>query len=473
MLIKSPYKNKQVAIVGLSTEGIDSVKFFVKEGAMVTCCDRRNKEQLGETYEMLDKQKVKFSLGPNYLDNLEKYDLIVRTPGAALFLPQLEEALKRKQIITSQIKLFFEECPCPVIGVTGTKGKGTTVSLIGEILKNSGFVTHVGGNIGKPLLSSVRNIYKNHIVVLELSSFQLEDLDKSPHISVILNITQEHLNNMDPMATNYHKTRDDYVKAKENLIKHQKPADFCVINADFDTSKSFSKLTKAKTYWFSKQQQVQGVYVKSGEIILNLNHIKEKIASVDRLLLRGRHNWENISAAILAAYLAGAKIKAIKSTVVSFKGLEHRLELVGEINQVKFYNDSFSTIPETTIAAIKAFSENIILIAGGSDKGSNYTQLGQDLINSRIKTLILIGLMASKIEDAILQASRKLNQPVSFKIVRNLTNMQSIIDTAFNEAKQGDIVLLSPACASFDMFKNYKDRGNQFKYYVKELAEKK
>jgi len=473
MLIKSPYKNKQVAIVGLSTEGIDSVKFFVKEGAMVTCCDRRNKEQLGETYEMLDKQKVKFSLGPNYLDNLEKYDLIVRTPGAALFLPQLEEALKRKQIITSQIKLFFEECPCPVIGVTGTKGKGTTVSLIGEILKNSGFVTHVGGNIGKPLLSSVRNIYKNHIVVLELSSFQLEDLDKSPHISVILNITQEHLNNMDPMATNYHKTRDDYVKAKENLIKHQKPADFCVINADFDTSKSFSKLTKAKTYWFSKQQQVQGVYVKSGEIILNLNHIKEKIASVDRLLLRGRHNWENISAAILAAYLAGAKIKAIKSTVVSFKGLEHRLELVGEINQVKFYNDSFSTIPETTIAAIKAFSENIILIAGGSDKGSNYTQLGQDLINSRIKTLILIGLMASKIEDAILQASRKLNQPVSFKIVRNLTNMQSIIDTAFNETKQGDIVLLSPACASFDMFKNYKDRGNQFKYYVKELAEKK
>ena len=473
MLIKSPYKNKQVAIVGLSTEGIDSVKFFVKEGAMVTCCDRRNKEQLGETYEMLDKQKVKFSLGPNYLDNLEKYDLIVRTPGAALFLPQLEEALKRKQIITSQIKLFFEECPCPVIGVTGTKGKGTTVSLICEILKNSGFVTHVGGNIGKPLLSSVRNIYKNHIVVLELSSFQLEDLDKSPHISVILNITQEHLNNMDPMATNYHKTRDDYVKAKENLIKHQKPADFCVINADFDTSKSFSKLTKAKTYWFSKQQQVQGVYVKSGEIILNLNHIKEKIASVDRLLLRGRHNWENISAAILAAYLAGAKIKAIKSTVVSFKGLEHRLELVGEINQVKFYNDSFSTIPETTIAAIKAFSENIILIAGGSDKGSNYTQLGQDLINSRIKTLILIGLMASKIEDAILQASRKLNQPVSFKIVRNLTNMQSIIDTAFNEAKQGDIVLLSPACASFDMFKNYKDRGNQFKYYVKELAEKK
>ncbi len=473
MLIKSPYKNKQVAIVGLSTEGIDSVKFFVKEGAMVTCCDRRNKEQLGETYEMLDKQKVKFSLGPNYLDNLEKYDLIVRTPGAALFLPQLEEALKRKQIITSQIKLFFEECPCPVIGVTGTKGKGTTVSLIGEILKNSGFVTHVGGNIGKPLLSSVRNIYKNHIVVLELSSFQLEDLDKSPHISVILNITQEHLNNMDPMATNYHKTRDDYVKAKENLIKHQKPADFCVINADFDTSKSFSKLTKAKTYWFSKQQQVQGVYVKSGEIILNLNHIKEKIASVDRLLLRGRHNWENISAAILAAYLAGAKIKAIKSTVVSFKGLEHRLELVGEINQVKFYNDSFSTIPETTIAAIKAFSENIILIAGGSDKGSNYTQLGQDLINSRVKTLILIGLMASKIEDAILQASRKLNQPVSFKIVRNLTNMQSIIDTAFNETKQGDIVLLSPACASFDMFKNYKDRGNQFKYYVKELAEKK
>jgi len=473
MLIKSPYKNKQVAIVGLSTEGIDSVKFFVKEGAMVTCCDRRNKEQLGETYEMLDKQKVKFSLGPNYLDNLEKYDLIVRTPGAALFLPQLEEALKRKQIITSQIKLFFEECPCPVIGVTGTKGKGTTVSLIGEILKNSGFVTHVGGNIGKPLLSSVRNIYKNHIVVLELSSFQLEDLDKSPHISVILNITQEHLNNMDPMATNYHKTRDDYVKAKENLIKHQKPADFCVINADFDTSKSFSKLTKAKTYWFSKQQQVQGVYVKSGEIILNLNHIKEKIASVDRLLLRGRHNWENISAAILAAYLAGAKIKAIKSTVVSFKGLEHRLELVGEINQVKFYNDSFSTIPETTIAAIKAFSENIILIAGGSDKGSNYTQLGQDIINSRVKTLILIGLMASKIEDAILQASRKLNQPVSFKIVRNLTNMQSIIDTAFNETKQGDIVLLSPACASFDMFKNYKDRGNQFKYYVKELAEKK
>jgi len=456
-------KNKKIAVLGLGIEGEDVCRYLMSQGANdITVFDQKTAEELGEVYKNFQfscpsgrRAIFNFQLGPDYLKNgLRGFDVIFRSPAFKLSLPEIVEAKNSGAIISSATKLFFDLCPAKIIGVTGTKGKGTTSTLIYEILKKAGKKVFLAGNIGEPMLALLPKLDKKSWVVLELSSFQLQDLEKSPHIAVVLFITSEHLD--------YHSSTEEYIQAKANLVRWQKEDDFAVLNADNQTSSSFALLTLAKVYYFSREKKVNGGFVKDGQIYL----LDKLVGPTSKLQILGVHNWENICAASTAAFLAGADLNSIKKVVFSFKGLEHRLEFVRELGGVKFYNDSFSTTPETTIAAIRAFSQPIILIAGGSEKGSDYNQLGKEISQSRVKTLILIGKTAPKI--------KKVVQKSGFrgKIVYKPGEMKEIVKKAFTEAEKGDVVLLSPACASFDMFENYKDRGWQFKKYVWEISEK-
>lgn len=449
------YKDKKVGVLGLGEENLALVDFLIKEGAKVVICDQKQKEELGDYYNQVKDLPVQFRLGPHYLDYLEDFQTIFRTPG----LPYLNKKIQKAKLagveISSQIKLFFDRCLSPIVGITGTKGKGTTASLIGEILKEDDKSFYLGGNIGTPPIEFLDKLTKKDIVVLELSSFQLQDLRKSPHIAVILDINIDHLD--------YHKNEREYVQAKQNIVRHQKKNDFAVINADYLTSFEFAALTDGEVYYFSRRKSIdQGAYVAKKEIILRNNFGQDyPIINLDKIQLRGYHNLENIAAAAVGSFLCGVKIISISKAISKFKGLEHRLEFVKEINGVKYYNDSFSTTPETTIAAINSFSEPIILLLGGSEKNANYRKLGQTISNSSVKTIIAIGLTAAR----IIKEVKKLK----IDIIEEIKTMAEAIKITRELARPGDVVLLSPASASFDRYRNYKERGNIFKQIVSEI----
>lgn len=451
------FRDRKVGVLGLGNENIALVKFLVDRDAKVVICDQKEKGELGECYEKVKDLSVQFRLGPHYLDHLEDFTLVFRTPGLPYFNSKIQAARKADVEISSQTKLFFKLCPCPIIGITGTKGKGTTASLIYEILtrksesrnskskKKYGKI-YLGGNIGNPPISFLEQLTKDDIVILELSSFQLQDLDKSPHIAVVLDIKIDHLD--------IHKNEKEYVEAKRNIVRHQTRKDFAVINADYLTSADFAASSLAKVYWFSRRKSVDsGCFVLYGDIVLRTDDGEFPIVKTADIELRGEHNLENITAAITAAFLAGAKIDSIRSAIKEFKGLEHRLEFVREIGGVKFYNDSFSTTPDTTIAAIKSFDEPIILLLGGSEKKADYQHLTKTIAHKNIKLVIPIGKTAKRIIPGI----------------GEIKSMAEAVKIASNKAKSGDVILLSPASASFDCFLNYKERGNIFKQEVSKL----
>lgn len=399
---------KKVAILGYGIEGQDAEKYFKSLGERVTILDQK-----------FDK---------DYLKGLDKYDLVVRSPGVYPYKPELDNVK-----ITTPIQIFFNNCPAKIIGVTGTKGKGTTSTLIYEILKKAGKDVYLVGNIGKPYLEILPKLTKDSFVVMELSSFQLIDITKSPHIAVILNITLDHMD--------WHKSKEEYVSAKENIVKYQTQSDYAVINSEYDIPKSFIELTKANVVLFNK------------------NKLEEKYK--DRLLIKGVHNLENIAAAVSVAKILKISDEIIIKVIRNFKGLEHRLELVKEVGGITFYNDSFATGPQPTIAAIKSFLEPTTLILGGSDKGLDYEDLRNEIEKrDNVKNLILIG-----------QIGEKIGGGIKNKNIINLgkTTMETIVKKAFEITPKGGVVILSPAAASFDMFANYKDRGNQFKKAVLKL----
>ncbi len=449
--------------MGLSLEGIDAVKFLVAEGAEVVCCDRRTAAQLGENYQMLKAYPVKFHLGRTYLSGLENFAQVVRSPGVSPRLPELVAYQKKQRPLTSVTKLFFTHCLAPIIGVTGTKGKGTTSTLIANILETAGQRVFLGGNVGRPLLSEVRKIKKTDRVILELSSFQLEDMSVSPQIAVVLRITQDHLANHDKLASNYHETRETYVSAKQAIVAFQKPTDWAVLNKDCQVNRKYSQLTKARKLWFSRDTQKADAFVSGHEVFMRRSGQAIRVCAAQDIKLRGDHNLENIAAAALTANICGASLEVIQKVAHEFPGLVHRLEQVGVVGGVEYYNDSFSTVPETTIAAIASFSQPIILIAGGSEKGSDFRQMGEKIAQSTVKVLLAIGDMTDRIVAATQAAGFK------GKIITGLKTMPEIVATASANAKSADIVLLSPAAASFDMFKNYKERGTQFKNEVAKL----
>lgn len=430
----SSLKNKKIAVIGEGLEGLSSAKYLRGKGASVTILDQK--------------------LDNDYLNDLNKYDLIIRSPGVK---PELLSSVSAEKI-TSQIKLFFDLCPCRIIGVTGTKGKGTTASLIYEMLKRQGRNVYLGGNIGVPPFDFLDKLDKNSIVVLELSSFQLIDLTKSPQIAVMLMVTSEHLD--------YHGDTKEYVDAKRNILRHQGENDIAILNRDYPATNESDIHTNGKVYTVSRERESfeEGCFVRSGMIVLRINGQDREIIATGEILLPGRHNLENVCAASLASYLAGVSVSNITHVLKNFKGLEHRLELVATVNDVSYYDDSFSTTPETAIAAIQSFKQPEILILGGSSKNSDFSELGRTISEAEnIKAIIGIGAEWPKIKSHIVD-------PISrFSVIDGAKNMQTIVAAAAKVAASGDVVLLTPACASFDMFKNYKDRGERFKQAVMAL----
>jgi len=430
--------NKKIAVLGLGMEGKDLVKFFLKKGAKLTVFDQKEEKELD--LEGIDRERIELITGKNYLSaGLSRFDVVFRSPGVYRYLPELVKAEKEGVKISSASKLFFNLCPARIIGVTGTKGKGTTATLIYRILKSAGKDVYLAGNIGKPYLELLPRLKKSSWVVLELSSFQLIDIDKSPQIAVVLNITVDHLD--------WHKDRKEYVEAKKNIVKYQKKDDFAVIDKDHATPRQFGESTKARIVFFSKRT-LENKFKKG-------------------LLLRGEHNLENAAAAVSVARILDIPDKVILAALSKFKGLEHRLELVGKVKGVSFYNDSFATSPQPTVAAINSFEEPTTLILGGSDKGLDYLGLGKTITErDNLKCVILIGEVASKIKRALAKAG------FQGKILGlGKSKMGIIVKKAFDQTPKDGVVLLSPAAASFDMFKNYKDRGEQFKKAVRLLKQ--
>lgn len=465
------YNNKKVAILGLGVEGLTSAQFLQKKGAVIYILDRGQKDEIDQEFVTQAEQlKAEFRLGKEYLNNLADYDIIVRSPGFKRLAPELVEAEKAGVVITSQIKLFFAHCPCPIIGVTGTKGKGTTSTLIYKMLKEAGEDAYLGGNIGVPPLTFIEKLQTSSKVVLELSSFQLQDLDQSPHIAVMLMITSEHLD--------HHATVEEYIDAKRNMVRFQKPEDFTIVNRDYPASNESDVLSYGQVYYVSRERETEnGCFAIGDKVIVRKNGNDDEIIRTSEIALPGRHNLENVCAAVMAARLAGVSAKHIIEVLKTFTGLEHRLELVREVDGVKYYDDSFSTTPETAIAAIEAFKEPKILILGGSPKESDFSDLGRVIRESdSIKAIIGIGDEWLRIKEALgtgnweshfAKASRDKQGTV---VIEDAENMKQVVLAATKVAKKGDVVLLSPGCASFGMFKNYKERGNQFKEAVLQLA---
>lgn len=452
------WKNKKVAILGFGVEGVSVMHFLQKKGANIYILDKKQKDKFDHKFvSIAETMGAHFILGKDYLKNLSDFDIIVRSPGVRRLLPELVEVENKGAIITSQTKLFFDLCPCPIIGVTGTKGKGTTASLIYEMLKEAGKDVYLGGNIGLPPLAFLEKLQPTSHVVLELSSFQLQDIAKSPHIAIMLMVTSEHLD--------HHATHEEYIDAKRNLLRFQTSDDFAVINRDYPASNESDIYTAGKIFYVSRERETDnGCFALYGKIVVRRNGNDDEIIKTSEILLPGKHNLENICAAVMAARLAGVNTKHIIHVLQTFTGLPHRLELAAEIKGVKYYDDSFSTTPETAIAAIESFDEPKILILGGSSKGSDFSELGKVIRESdSIKAIIGIGEEWDEITSQI------ANLKSQILLIEGATSMHQVVQAASKIAQKGDIVLLSPACASFDMFKDYKDRGEQFKKEVEML----
>lgn len=445
--------SKKIAIVGFGKEGRSATNYFGENNQVTIFDDKEKREIDASLFKDLKVKNGRFYWGGKFPEEL-KFDLAVRSPGVRPDHPLIKKLIKSGATLTSSIKIFFQRCKAKIIGVSGTKGKGTTSTLIYEMLKEGGYDVHLAGNIGTPVLDVLPRLNSGSLVVLELSSFQLMGLTKSPHIAVVLMITSEHLD--------WHRNTKEYRSAKESIVKFQTEKDFAVINQDFEVTRSFATKTKAKVFFVSTTNVTNGVYVAGDKVISQVDK-KEAIIDTQDIFIPGKHNLQNVVAAVAVAKILKVASGDIRKVLATFRGLPHRLQLIREISGIKFYNDSFSTIPETTIAAIEAFPDPKILILGGSSKNSDFASLGQKIANDRsVKGLILIGQEGPRIKAAIDAAGT-----FGGKMKDGAQNMREIVKTARSIAKSGDVIILSPACASFDMFKNYQDRGEQF---VKEVA---
>lgn len=474
------YSDKKVAILGMGIEGLALAEFLVDGTKELTLLDHLEEKDLLSKLPDEDNKRLTNIIrkgankvfGKNYLLKTD-YDVLFRSPGISANNPAIKKAKDNGVEITSQIKLFFDLCPAKIIGVTGTKGKGTTASLIFEILKkwlemrnekgeksSSQFSrnlsrVYLAGNIGYPAITLLNQIGPEDYVVLELSSFQLMDLHKSPHVAVVTNLSVDHLD--------YHKNEEEYRGAKKNIVKYQKQNDFAILNADSTFETSFIKSLRSKIKYFSTTLHNVDAFVTENKAVLDPIHEHKEIADLSKIKLFGRHNLENISAAALAAQTLGIENKLISETAAGFKGLPHRIEFVRSIDGVKYINDSFATNPEPTMAAIDSFKEDKILILGGSYKGADFSLLAKKIASSNVPAVILIGIEARRIKEAL------ISERFEGQIVAGGKTIQGVVEKASKISKRGSAVILSPACASFDMFDNYKDRGEKFKASVKSL----
>lgn len=451
-------KSQKVAVIGLGVSNIPLIEYLHQKYADVTVFDDREEEKLDQI--VMNKVKeygFKFYLGKGNLENLKGFDLIFRSPSCLPTKPELVAEKARGAIVTTEIEQLMKMAQCKIIGITGSDGKTTTTTLTYEILKNSGYTVHLGGNIGIPLFTKLNEIKPEDIIVLELSSFQLMGMKVSPNIGVITNITPNHLN--------IHKDYQEYIDAKKNIFKYQNKNDRIVLNYDNEITRKCAKEAEAQVVFFSSKEKLENGFIVDGKMIKECqDNIREHILDTQDVILKGEHNYQNIATA-LAATKTLVNLEDAVETIKKFKSVEHRLEFVKEINHVKWYNDSASSSPTRTISGIQAFDEELILIAGGYDKNLDYTPLAKPIVD-KVKTLLLIGQTSGKIFEAVKQEMERQNKDVRIYMCDTL---KETVDIANRIAKEGQVVLFSPGSASFDMFKNAYDRGNQFKNLVNKL----
>ncbi len=444
-------RGKRVLVVGLARTGVATSLFCAARGAGVTATDARTENEIGEAIAPLRTAGVSLELGGHRENTFLEQDLIIPSPGVPADAPLLQAARTKGVTIWSEVELADRFLRGRLIGITGSNGKTTTTSLVEHILKNAGFSTILAGNIGTPLIARVEQTSDDTITVVELSSFQLELIETfRPNMSVFLNLTPDHLDR--------HHTLEAYGRAKARIFENQTEADSAILNAD-DPATTPLAPAKPHVYWFSRKQRVaQGAFVRGNEIVFRHDGQEEAVLNLKEIPLPGAHNVENVLAAVAAARLAGAEPAAIVKGVRSFAGVEHRLEFVAEIGGVRYYNDSKATNVGAALKALDAFPGRVLIVLGGKDKGSDYTALQEPLREKAILAL-LIGAAAEKIEKQIAG---------SVAIERTGT-IERAVEIAWHAARPGDVVLLAPACASFDQFQNFEHRGRVFKELVHQL----
>jgi len=454
-------ESQKVSIIGLGREGVALARFLAQRGVTVTVSDLKTKKELAERIEGLSEFLIRFELGEHPLSLLDA-DVIYVSPGVPQDIPLLVEARKRGIPISSETRLFFSLCPAPIIGITGSSGKGTTATLVAQALQAAGRKTYLGENIGFPLIEKVEEIDPETIVVAELSSFQLEVLDRSPHIASILNIRPNHLDR--------HKSMEAYTAAKLNILRYQTAGDWAILNKDDPITSQFVDRCKGGLLLFSRKEEVEGAFMRGDKVFIRWGGGEEEVCPKKDLQLLGEHNLENILAACAISAAAGAPPEAMASACTAFKGLEHRLEFVRESNGVFYYNDSLATSPDRTIAALEAFDRPIVLLGGGRNKGLSLEGLA-DLIVQKVRYLVLFGEQATLLEEAVRKAqSRKRTRGVP--VIKHAgDDLEKAVNLAAQVGRPGDVVLFSPAGSSHDMYRDFAERGEHFKDLVRKLKD--
>ena len=433
------------------------IEMFCKKGAVVSACDRQSYEALGENAVRAEKAGAELILGDNYLDKIDT-EILFRSPGTPFYRPELEALKQKGVVVTSEMEVFFDLCPCRIIAVTGSDGKTTTTTIISEFLKAEGKKVHLGGNIGTPLLPIIEEIGEDDYAVVELSSFQLISMRKSPDIAVVTNLAPNHLD--------IHKDMQEYIDSKKNIVLHQNAFSKAVLNLDNDISDSFSTDVRGQLCKFSRREKLTNGAFLDGDTIVYSDYGKETpVMSYKDIRIPGMHNVENYLAAISAVW-GIVSVDTIVNVAKNFGGVEHRAEFVRELDGVEYYNDSIASSPtRTAMGTLSLYDEKIIVIAGGYDKHIPYEPLGP-VICDKVKVLVLMGDTAPKIEEAVRNsANYSENNPV----IINVTNMEEAVNVARENAVKGDKISLSPASASFGLYKNFVERGNHFKSIVNGL----
>lgn len=442
-------KGKNVSVIGVGVSNMPLIRFLTGLGARVTARDKKERESLGEKASELENMGVKLVLGEKYLDGISD-DIIFKTPGMRPDNPYLLEAVKKGSVLTNEMELFFELCPCRIFAVTGSDGKTTTTTLIYNILKHAGYTCHLGGNIGRPLIGDIEKIGKNDMAVLELSSFQLFSMKKSANTAVVTNLSPNHLD--------WHKDMKEYEEAKKNIYKFQNGDDTLIVNYDNEITRKMYGEAKGNAVYFSRKEKI-GIYAADGAV---RDENGGEIMKISDIKLPGNHNLENYLAAA-AAVKDFVSYEDIREVARNFSGVEHRIELFRELHGIKFYNDSIASSPTRTLAALNSFNTKLIMISGGYDKKIPFDIIGKP-VQEKVKELVLVGATAEKIKKAVEDAGNNTHITVC-------RSFEEAVKTAYGYAKEGDIVILSPMCASFDLFDNFMQRGNRFKELVNSIEE--
>ncbi|MEG0648294.1 MAG: UDP-N-acetylmuramoyl-L-alanine--D-glutamate ligase [Oscillospiraceae bacterium] len=451
-------KGKTVAFIGAGVSHKECIEIFAQKGARVTLCDKKRLQDFGDYADRLKELKVELSLGENYLDGLCGKDIIMRTPGFEYYTQELQDARAKGACVTSEMELFFALCPCKIIAITGSDGKTTTSTLIAEMMSAAGHMVHLGGNLGRALLPVIDSIKPQDYAVVELSSFQLISMRTSPDIAVVTNVTPNHLD--------HHKDLQEYIDAKRNILLYQSKESKAVLGYENYITRKMQNDVKGELSWFSRLSVLEnGAFLREdGMLCLAENGKVQPVLHKSEIALRGEHNIENLLAA-MQAVKGLCPISAMAEVAKSFGGVEHRIEPVRKLDGVMYYNDSIATSPTRVIAGLRAFNQKLIIIAGGYDKNIPYEPLAP-VILTNVKILILMGATAAKIEAAVKAESGYAQSGI---VILHAEDMQKAVQLAHDNAKNGDIVSLSPASASFDLYPNFEARGRHYKDIVNAL----